>query len=115
MKNIFNNKGETMLEMVISIAIFALMMSFITTAFTAANNIETANYDARNQMNQRLYKVANAHLNNSDSLKDLAVSSEKTVRYSIVRHDGSHDSGQFYVKTISDKKTEGYEKVEVCK
>lgn len=104
-----NNNGETMLEMIISVAIFSLMVSFAATAFTAANNIEAANYDVRNDMNSRLSLVANADAEHPTS--NIKVTEEKKVSFVITRHNKINDSGEFYVKNVNDKISGGFEKV----
>lgn len=109
--NHINNKGETMLELVISIAIFALMMAFISSAFSAANRIEGLNYDARNEMNKRLSIVANADGSASNLGNNLEFTDERTVSFSIKRQNGISDKGDFKVKNITDKVQDGFEKV----
>lgn len=111
-----NNKGETMLEMMISIAIFALMMAFISSAFATANRIEVSNYDTRAEMNDRFSKVANAELDNDASIKELVVSSDITVKYTMHRFEnGERVTGSFAVKSISDGVDGGFVKVEAVK
>lgn len=104
-----NNKGETMLEMIISVAIFSLMISFAATAFAAANNIEADNYDVRNDMNSRLSLVANANAENPSG--NVKVTEEKKVTFEIKRNNNINDSGEFYVKNVNDKVSGGFEKV----
>lgn len=109
-----NNHGETMLEMVISVAIFALLISSMAYIFSVANQVEVSNFDARNEMNDRLTQVCNAKLSDQDSLKNLNVSSEMTIQYSVTMKDGSNNRGQYTVKGISDS-AGGFEKIVIVK
>lgn len=92
-----NNKGETLMEMIISIAIFSLMMAMISTIFAQANNIEVTNFEARNAMNEKLTLINDATPENAAS-KGLHVSNGNTVVHVSINGKKGNVSGKHNFK-----------------
>lgn len=92
-----NDKGEMLIEMIISIAIFSLMVGMITMSYSVSQNIILNNNDTRNEMNTRVIFINEASLSDATS-HGLNVSGQKTISWSI---EGG-DNGSFTIKTISD-------------
>lgn len=51
------NHGETLMEVVIAIAFFAIMVGMVATAFQASNKITIDNFVAREEMNTSLSEI----------------------------------------------------------
>ncbi|MCQ2521115.1 MAG: hypothetical protein MJ105_01935 [Lachnospiraceae bacterium] len=74
------NTGETLMEVVISLAFFAITISFVTTSFSASNQITIDNYEAREKLSEDMKMVNAAHkkadlaaIGTFDSVTDCAV------------------------------------------
>lgn len=94
-----NNSGETLIEMIISIAIFALMIGMISLSYSVSQDIILGNFTARNEMNTKIIYINEATLDNATQ-KNLEVSPDDTrITW---RVDGGAEQS-FYVKVIRDK------------
>lgn len=96
-----NNKGETLIETIISIAIFSLLMAMVTTIFSQANNIEASNFESRNKMNEKLLLINEATPEDASS-KGLSVSNGTTVVHCQInsRNNGTNQTKNFKVYEI---------------
>lgn len=78
----FTNKGETLLELIISIAIFALVISSSTLMFGIANNIEADSFDAAEREDERFAEVVNYDYENPGDTEAFESKEGKvTVKY----------------------------------
>lgn len=99
--NYRNNKGETLVEMIISIAIFALLVNLVATIMLTSNNIEYSNFETRNFMNEEL-SIINGYDMSYDTPDMLTVDSGyKTVTCEV----NGTSAGEFKYRTIRTKDT----------
>lgn len=103
-----NNKGEMLIEMIISIAIFSLMVGLVTLSYTVSQNIIVGNNDTRNEMNTRVIYINEATLSDATS-HGLNVSGQTNISWTIT----GGGTGTFAVKKISDGES-AFEKYVIC-
>ena len=93
-----SNKGETLIEMIISLAIFALLVNLIATVMTTSNNIEAASFENRNTMNNEL-KV----INDCNMIEDVTDELELGEIRSVTCTVNGAKAGQFKYRTIKSE------------
>lgn len=99
-RKIFTNKGETLLELIISIAVFALVITSSTIMFGIANNIEADSFEAAESEDERFGAVAAYNYQNPDT--DLVT--ETGVGKVTVSYDGGNQKiKEINVTYIQDK------------
>lgn len=57
-KKIINSRGETMIEVITSLALFAITLVTVATLFSAANRVFVKNIAIENQLNAQINKLA---------------------------------------------------------
>ena len=96
---LLSNRGETLIEMIISIAIFSIMVGLLTVSYSVSQNVLLGNFETRNDMNAKIIFVNEATPENAAE-KGLEVSASNTkITWQV-------DGGtvySFYVTTIKDK------------
>ena len=95
------NKGETLVEMIISIAIFALLINLVATIMVTSNNIEYSNFETRNFMNEEL-SIINGYDMSYDVPDMLTVDSEYKV---VTCNVNGTAAGSLKYRTIRTKDT----------
>lgn len=89
-----NQQGETLLELVFSIGLFAIIMLMVATMFATANRVSIKNYSTETKIDDALRKVIRE--------EDIESRSESTIVYTV---DGVSRSVEIEKVTV-----EGFEK-----
>lgn len=94
-----NNKGETLIEMIVSIAIFSLMVGLASVAYMVANNITYGNFERRNELNLRIMAINETSASEATS-KGFSLSGD--IQISWVMDGDTTKTGSFRVKKLED-------------
>lgn len=89
-----NNRGETLLELIMSIGLFAIVMLMVATMFAAANKSTMRNYATEKKIDENITRIVKEE--DPDSVADVQVVFKTNEGKTVTVTTEKINAGSFY-------------------